>query len=53
MWEKVGNEYIGAKFGGKNQNAKLSCNTLFNKMMKAKAFRSVLPSSDNELEDEV
>ena len=48
MWEKVGTKYIGAKFGGKNRNAELSWKTLFNKMMKAKAFTSVIPMNENE-----
>ena len=42
MWEKVGTKYIGVKFGGKNRNAELSWKTLFNKMMKAKAFSSII-----------
>ena len=42
MWEKVGTKYIGARFGGKNRNAELSWKTLYNKMMKAKAFASLL-----------
>ena len=45
IWEKIGAKYIGAKFGGKNRNAELSWKTLYNKMMKAKAFSSSnLPS---------
>ena len=40
MWEKVDTKYIGARFGGKNRNAELSWKTLYNKMMKAKAFAS-------------
>ena len=48
MWKKVGTKYIGAKFGGKNRNAELSWKTLFNKMMKAKAFTSIIPMNKNE-----
>ena len=48
MWEKVGTKYIGAKFGGKNRNAELSWKTLFNKMMKAKAFTNTIPINANE-----
>jgi len=45
IWEKIGAKYIGAKFGGTNRNAELSWKTLYNKMMKAKAFSSCnLPS---------
>ena len=46
LWEKVGVKYIGAQYGGKNRNAELSWKTLYNKMMKAKAFADVLPVSD-------
>ena len=42
---KIGAKYIGAKFGGKNRNAELLWKTMYNKMMKAKAFSSSnLPS---------
>ena len=50
LWEKVGTKYIGAQYGGKNRNAELSWKTLYNKMIKAKAFANILPEV-NPLDD--
>ena len=47
LWEKVGTKYIIAKFSGKNRNAELSWKTLYNKMMKANAFESPIPESQD------
>ena len=49
IMKKVGPKYIAAKYWGGNRNVELSGKTLYNKMMKAKAFVSICPVENGNI----